>query len=413
MPLADKTFLSHHVYLFIIDLSLFFSFGRQIPDYEAEEPGYTLGILRGYQYAFAKQDVSAPSLSHEFLKGLHKQVMHHHPEFCGKYLTHPAHFQLFTDQNSVSGKVCTASASFEGVLEFIQSSLAIPEATHSLVLNCVGIDEQTALRESICLEGKDRRLLMMHEVKAQDYLAKRDNPIIQSALQLTGKLQSRKHKGFLCGINSLLQSPDEVESKLSAIFASYYKMILQAQADDEKLRVIVSHVQRISQRHPFDDGNTRLCTILLNRLLKENHLPFTLLFNPNRFDGFSIDELVQFVKEGQQYCAELLQANTPAFETDVYLNRARLAGLQTQDLPPITLPADPAMKQAVDNFVHLLQLEQQSLVAKARIKPSSQLPKCMMFKQYDDASSLITNEFLVQAHIEEPSSCKFALSLRP
>ena len=121
------------------------------------------------------------------------------------------------------------------------------------------------------------------------------------------------------------------------------------------MTVIVSHVQRISQLHPFKDGNTRVCYILLNRLLKEENLNLSLLFNPNRFDCFSIKENVAFVKQGQDYCSRLLlNSQTSIFEDDFYLSSALKAGLKKVKIEPTSLPSN----EEFTHFLGMLENEQ-------------------------------------------------------
>lgn len=68
---------------------------------------------------------------------------------------------------------------------------------------------------------------------------------------------------------------------------------------NEKLTLIVKLIHELEIIHPFQDGNCRTFFLLLNHLLVQNELSPTLLTNPNRFDGFSIDELINEVKNGQ------------------------------------------------------------------------------------------------------------------
>jgi hypothetical protein len=56
----------------------------------------------------------------------------------------------------------------------------------------------------------------------------------------------------------------------------------------------------LERAHLFDDGNARTIGLLVvNKLLLENGLRPAMMEDPNRFDGFSTDELVAEIKQGQ------------------------------------------------------------------------------------------------------------------
>jgi hypothetical protein len=73
--------------------------------------------------------------------------------------------------------------------------------------------------------------------------------------------------------------------------------------DDEetaKLRAIVRCCQDLEQAHLFQDANCRTVGFMvLNKLLLQNGLDPVILDNPNRLDGFSEEQLITFVREGQ------------------------------------------------------------------------------------------------------------------
>jgi anti-sigma28 factor (negative regulator of flagellin synthesis) len=78
----------------------------------------------------------------------------------------------------------------------------------------------------------------------------------------------------------------------------------QRNADDDqetaKLRAIVRCCQDLEQAHLFQDANCRtIAFMVLNKLLLQNGLDPVILDNPNRLDGFSEEQLITFVREGQ------------------------------------------------------------------------------------------------------------------
>lgn len=73
-----------------------------------------------------------------------------------------------------------------------------------------------------------------------------------------------------------------------------------ARQADERIRAIVSLCQKLQRLRPFPHGNCRTFGILLlNRLLLQQGEPLTMIDNPNKLDGFSLDEVVELVREGQ------------------------------------------------------------------------------------------------------------------
>jgi hypothetical protein len=61
----------------------------------------------------------------------------------------------------------------------------------------------------------------------------------------------------------------------------------------------------LEQAHLFNDGNARTVGFLmLDRLLLSTGMSPALMFNPNAFDGFSVSELVQSIRQGQEKFAQ-------------------------------------------------------------------------------------------------------------
>ncbi|UKE78452.1 flagellar biosynthesis protein FlhF [Xanthomonas graminis] len=77
-------------------------------------------------------------------------------------------------------------------------------------------------------------------------------------------------------------------------------LIRAAPMGDSKLSAIARCCQDLERAHLFDDGNARTIGLLVvNKLLLENGLRPAMMEDPNRFDGFSTDELVAEIKRGQ------------------------------------------------------------------------------------------------------------------
>lgn len=88
------------------------------------------------------------------------------------------------------------------------------------------------------------------------------------------------------------------------IFDFFHELYKNAPKETEyqKLIAIVSFCQNLEQAHLFFDGNIRtIGFFLLNKLLLMNDLNPTSLKDVNCLDCLSVEELIQEVKEGQDY----------------------------------------------------------------------------------------------------------------
>lgn len=81
-------------------------------------------------------------------------------------------------------------------------------------------------------------------------------------------------------------------------FEKYHLDIKTAKTSEEKIAVIVSLAHEIEIIHLFLDVNCRTAYLLMELLLVLNGLKWTMLYNPNRLDGYSRDELVKEVIDG-------------------------------------------------------------------------------------------------------------------
>lgn len=81
----------------------------------------------------------------------------------------------------------------------------------------------------------------------------------------------------------------------------YNQEIALAKDDNiKKLRAICRLLGNIERIHPFFDGNCRTSYFLMQILLLKNHLPPSILENPNQLDGLSVLELVVKVIAGME-----------------------------------------------------------------------------------------------------------------
>lgn len=96
--------------------------------------------------------------------------------------------------------------------------------------------------------------------------------------------------------------PENMPERVQWILDDYYEALPKANSQEEKLRVIVEHVQLLEQLHPYDDVNNRtfIGLTLLKCLLENDFIPVTL-WDYNIFDLYSIDEICALLKEGMKH----------------------------------------------------------------------------------------------------------------
>ena len=379
----QSRFIKNFIFLFLIDPAKLYAYNKQPADYEAEEPGYLSGMLKGYKTAWEK-DINR-EINHDLLLSIHSQVLghvaHRHP---GHYKIAPNHNPILTNSNpKLKPKNCRPNASVQGIREFIKTWMidASPNI-HEMIFQFRGT-AYPVLEKSFQFVSDDGRLEIISSVKRKGapttllkapYEPLRDSLRIEHALDNSGSeyLASGPMPGdfSLCYVNMMAKysEPNDtvrfcevMRAHLDSVFLSYNSAIKQASSVDEKLAIIAKHVQLISQIHPFEDGNTRTCYVLLNRLLMEEGLDITLLADPNRLDFFSVHEIVGLIKEGQKYVESLLLFNSvPSLEKDEYFAPFIEAKLSQSQVQPFPIRETPGGEHAF--FIDLLLKESEKML---------------------------------------------------
>lgn len=104
---------------------------------------------------------------------------------------------------------------------------------------------------------------------------------------------------------------DRSEEKVMEALEHYHRqlnaMLMSNPQEAEALALLCRLISDLERLHPYADGNCRTFGIIvLNReLVRLGFLP-TLMDDPNQFDGYSQQELITKIKEGQQRYLELL-----------------------------------------------------------------------------------------------------------
>lgn len=171
---------------------------------------------------------------------------------------------------------------------------------------------------------------------------------------------------------------DALEAKINEIIIAYENNITKKSDTINKIRVIADTIQKLERLHPFEDGNCRtFCMQILNKeLLRHNMYP-AILFDPNTFDAFSLDEMVQEIIAGQIRFKEILKfatcnderlkkEATITFKSTVYPD---LKHYHHENIPP-PIRLNQAEKASSMLFVEraLLKVPDNALISRAKVQ---------------------------------------------
>ena len=123
----------------------------------------------------------------------------------------------------------------------------------------------------------------------------------------------------------LAETEKQLDVDVEKYLDCYHREISEAVTPLEKLTAIVNFIQSAEQLHPFTDGNCRtFCMLILNYLLMQSGFPFVIMDNPNRFDLFTHDQVMNEVVEGMENTFKLLkEGKLYNISTDDILNKLR------------------------------------------------------------------------------------------
>jgi Fic family protein len=102
--------------------------------------------------------------------------------------------------------------------------------------------------------------------------------------------------------------PKKIQETLDNLYKQLDTIPDDHHAADLKITTIVSAIQELEQIHPFRDANCRtFCLVLLNSLLMQQGYDPAIIDDPNKFDGFSVEELVETIKLGMVETRKLVE----------------------------------------------------------------------------------------------------------
>jgi hypothetical protein len=128
-----------------------------------------------------------------------------------------------------------------------------------------------------------------------------------------GNCWNRRHHFCEDKIQHINKSMTQEERRkiVDDVINQYHKEIDSAKEqndEDAKLTAIVRCCQDLYQIHPFLDGNTRTIVAgVLPKLLLENGFCPSILRNPKMLAGYSVEEIKDAVREGQQVFQKLCE----------------------------------------------------------------------------------------------------------
>lgn len=127
----------------------------------------------------------------------------------------------------------------------------------------------------------------------------------------------------------------EAEKKVNIMFEEYYSKLYEIEKNgfaegsqldknacikDKKLEVIVRICQNLDQLHAFADANIRTINLVLQRMLVENNLKPSVLYDPNCLDLASTEFNINAVKAGQLRYDDVLEISKFLYRNNFPVN---------------------------------------------------------------------------------------------
>lgn len=324
MKSERASYLKDYAHLLFLDIARLHGSRREdVAQYEKREKGFCLAMAKAYLYAHA-QPINQ-TLSVDLLKQINARAISHLDDKApGKFRENGNHFFVGLAENFDNGKLAIANnpnATILGLIQFVNHwirnkanpmhFLHFKTAELETHITPVRYDKKPGL-------WCQTRSLVTGEIYVFDFRMLPTEDLIKKVLQqFHGKLLhifvNTLSKDLLEYLGCQDSVVENIEKQLKEICQDYNKNIISAKTEDEKIRIIVTALQRYTQVHPFNEGNIRTLYVLLNRLLDDEGLSCTILLDPNRFDCYSTDELVEQVKIGQHLFADFMEENLTNF----------------------------------------------------------------------------------------------------
>lgn len=396
--------LKEFVYLFLVDLSRV-PFDHTYQSYSQDESGYGPAMLQAYVTAFSTP--THGEVSEDLMKKINKAAMQWSATSAqGQYRSSYNNFAIapfeMKDEKNKSVEVPTYSVSNKGMEEFLNYWMGNNKSNCFLAFETSQPDAPGYL-----INYHSNGLIVRLDspsggksVKLLDF--KQGLALIN---QLLGRLD------YTCEINPLAKLPEEeihatVAQISQKLIRNFNNQIKNADTENKKITLIVTFVQRLTQLHPWMDGNIRTCYVLLNKLLRDHALSLSLLMNPNRLDCCSVAELVEMVKQGQIHFQQVknhsearLTLNAPS-EKSAYLQHIICTGQELYDVSDSLITSfintvvngiEPKINGLANNPFRLLA-EPKSVKDHAQLLKELSLIAHIDDKKYDSFMSAVKNK---------------------
>lgn len=315
--LFNAEFIEKYIHLFLIDIDAYLISKDGLSKFETLEHGFSNAFLRAYIAAFSTPIFR--KITNKFPRDIHTLSVSHMPDKTpGQFRTGAGAFDVRAMSTNPMRKLTNPGASVEGVKEFIDYWLINEEKPFHMLIFRPNQSQQNKLMYVMRPANNKKDKIYFCQMRGsamvsqEVYSHEKHYPFIEKLLgnffEYTLHIQTQLFESTSAETYQM-----KYKDRLQKLCDEYNKSILLASNREDKIRCIITYVQRCIQLHPFFDGNTRTGYIQLNRLLHEEGLSFSLMINPNRLDCFSIEELITIVKFGQDNFIKLCRGIIPDF----------------------------------------------------------------------------------------------------
>lgn len=324
LPIHKETItnLAYFAYLFLID-SLSLLDNRHYADYAKSEPGYGEALFNAYVKTFSVETKGL--MTHQLIQTIHKLATAHLPAAmpgCYKNIHSFYGIRLPITYDKETPHINLGyNATKEGIKEFIHYWITEKNSPIVIMFHARNVPFGCQMKtyflqyngHFISTTSANKKLGSKITIIDEDLtslFALLDNHFYSCKILPRDEEINFKKDLYNAELPSEHKLFSYITQTMDSIINEYNHTIVDAKTDDEKILIIAKYVQRIIQLHPFVDGNTRMAYLLLNKLLHDNGLSFTLLLNPNRLDCTDLTHLVSLIKGGQVLFKQLFSKQT-------------------------------------------------------------------------------------------------------
>lgn len=256
-----------------------------IDEWERREPGSLAGVLNAYAHCVNKIDTRQPFTTEDILK-IHEQCV---DKVSGTVYDKIKHRS--THSVNKGFRKYSESVTFRFIPGVNLSKAGCKNVAEYIWNNIVDHENPSYMLHHVSSAKEIEDILIQHVNTGADNHSPL-SPLIDGLVETKD--------------NSTL--PTRIQQVLDNLYQQLDNIPGDPQAEDLKITAIVSAVQELEQMHPFQDANCRtFCLVLLNSLLMQQGYDPAIIDDPNKFDGFSVEELVEVVKCGMQETRKLVE----------------------------------------------------------------------------------------------------------